>query len=96
MILQSIFPFLKRNLTKDPYCINRIFVSLYIIFNKVSVYNEFISDYVIKKNDKDYEALDKVISFLSKIKVKKISMEDMTKLFEFVISPSDRIVTGAI
>lgn len=96
MILQSIFPFLKRNLTKDPYCINRIFVSLYIIFNKVSVYNEFISDYVIKKDDKDYEALDKVISFLSKIKVKKISMEDMTKLFEFVISPSDRIVTGAI
>ena len=95
-MLQRIFPFLKRNLPQDPFLINRIFVSVYLIYNKVESYNQFIERYVISETDKDYEELGKVLVFLNKQNVKMIDMEDMIKLFEFVISPSDRIVTGAI
>ena len=95
-MLQRIFPFLKRNLPQDPFLINRIFVSIYLIYNKVEAYNQFIDRYVISKTDRDYQELEKVLSFLDEQNIKMIDMEDMIKLFEFVISPSDRIVTGAI
>lgn len=76
--------------------INRIFVSLYIEYNKIDKYNHFIGKYVISENDKDYSELIKVLSFLKSQNVEEIRLEDMINLFEFVISPSDRIVTGAI
>lgn len=95
-MLQRIFPFLKRNLTQDPLLVNRIFVSLYIIYNKVSAGNNFIGRFFINEYDKDNEIFRQVLAFLENQGVRKIDLEDMIKLFEFVISPSDRIVTGAI
>lgn len=96
MKLKRIFPFLKRNLTQDPLLINRIFVTLYIIYNDVSTYNSFIGRYIINSGDEDYKVLRQVLDFLEKQSIRKLDLEDMIKLFEFVISPSDRIVTGAI
>ena len=96
MKLQRIFPFLKRNLTQDPLLINRIFVTLYITYNNVSTYNSFVSRYIINNGDEDYKVLGQVLDFLEKQGIRKIDLEDMIKLFEFVISPSDRIVTSAI
>lgn len=87
---------MKRNLTQDPLLINRIFVTLYIIYNDVSTYNSFIGRYIINSGDEDYKVLRQVLDFLEKQGIRKIDLEDMIKLFEFVISPSDRIVTGAI
>ena len=95
-MLKRIFPFLKRNLTQDPLLINRIFVTLYITYNNVSIYNSFVSRYIINNGDKDYKVLRQVLDFLEKQSVSKLDLEDMIKLYEFVISPSDRIVTGAI
>ena len=96
MNLQRIFHFLKRNLTQEPFLINRIFVSIYIIYNKVSTYNSFISKYIIRNDEEGYEEFNEVIAYLYKLQIDKLNLEDMIKLFEFVISPSDRIVTGAI
>lgn len=93
---QQFFSFLKRNLTQDTKGINRIFVSIYIIYNKVKRYNELIRKYVISENDKDYDELTKVLSYLRERNVNNIDLEDMIKLFEYVVSPSDRVVTGAI
>lgn len=95
-MLQRIFPFLKRNLTQDPLLINRIFVTLYITYNNVSTCNSFVSKYIINNGDEDYKVLRQVLDFFKKQSVSKLDLEDMIKLFEFVISPSDRIVTGAI
>lgn len=95
-MLQRFFPFLRRNLPQDPFLINRIFVSIYLIYNKVETYNKFIEGYIIYENDIDFCELEKVLAFLDKQNVKVFDIEDMIKLFEFVISPSDRIVTGAI
>jgi hypothetical protein len=61
-MLQRIFPFLKRNLPQDPFLINRIFVSVYLIYNKVESYNQFIERYVISETDKDYEELGKDVT----------------------------------
>lgn len=96
MKLKRIFPFLKRNLTQDPLLVNRIFVTLYITYNNVSTSNSFVSRYIINNGDEDYKVLRQVLDFLEKQSVSKLDLEDMIKLFEFVISPSDRIVTGAI
>lgn len=87
---------MKRNLTQDPLLINRIFVTLYITYNNVSTCNSFVSKYIINNGDEDYKVLRQVLDFLKKQSVSKLDLEDMIKLFEFVISPSDRIVTGAI
>ena len=95
-MIQSIFTFLKRNITQDSFLINRIFVSLYIEYNKIDMYNHFIGKYVIAEKDNDYCELVKVLSFLKSQHIEDITLEDMINLFEFVISPSDRIVTGAI
>ena len=95
-MLKRIFPFLKRNLTQDPLLINRIFVTLYITYNNVATYNSFVSRYIINNGDEDYKVLRQVLDFLEKQSVSKLDLEDMIKLFEFVISPSDRIVSGAI
>lgn len=46
-MIQNIFTFLKRNVTQDSFLINRIFVSLYIEYNKIDKYNHFIGKYVI-------------------------------------------------
>lgn len=86
-MIQSIFVFLKRNIPQD-FLINRIFVSLYIEYNKIDKYNHFIGKYVISENDKDYSELIKVLSFLKSQDVEEIRLEDMINLFEFVISPS--------
>lgn len=69
-MLQRIFPFLKRNLTQDPLLINRIFVSLFILYNKVSTYNNFISRYIINNNDEDNEVLEQVLTFLENQKIR--------------------------
>ena len=95
-MIQCIFPFLKRHITQDSFLINRIFVSLYLEYNKIDKVNRFIDKYVISKKDNDYGELRKVLSFLKSQCVESIRFEDMINLFEFVISPSDRIVTGAI
>ena len=87
---------MKRNITQDSVLINRIFVSLYIEYNKIDKYNNFLGKYVISENDKDYGEFIKVLLFLKSQDVEDIQLEDMINLFEFVISPSDRIVTGAI
>ena len=95
-MIQSIFTFLKRNIPQDSFLINRIFVSLYIEYNKIDKYNHFIGKYLIAEKDNDYCELVKVMSFLKSQHIEDITLEDMINLFEFVISPSDRKVTGAI
>lgn len=62
----------------------------------MDTYNNFIGSYIITNDDEDYKELEEVIAYLDKLQIDKLNLEDMIKLFEFVISPSDRIVTGAI
>lgn len=76
----------------DPVKINRLIVSNFLFFNGIdSVENQLISSLLIKKGNDDWR------DFLMFLKLHKIkSIEELIKAFEYVISPEDRIITGAI
>jgi adenine-specific DNA-methyltransferase len=87
----SITSFLKKYST-DPLSINRLLVSAYLTKNRLVVRrNEAIRKYVICENAADHPVFQKFLEILE-----TFSLEDLIKCFEFVISPTEKIVTGAV
>ena len=87
---------LKVNCSSEPYDIDRLFVSAFIHSNKITVNNNnFIKHYIIRKEDNDLENLNQFIDLIEK-EYTNFDFETLINLFEFVISPADRIVNGAI
>ncbi|WP_130537950.1 HsdM family class I SAM-dependent methyltransferase [Thiomicrorhabdus indica] len=71
---------------------NRLIVSSFLKTNNYAfVKNKLINSLIIKENDKDFELFQE---FEKKFSV--VSLESLITSFEFVISPEDKIVTGAI
>jgi methylase of polypeptide subunit release factors len=77
--------------------VDRLIISAYLVINKIYVQNNiFIKSYIIKKeNEIDYQCLNEFILILKK-ETQTFDIEALIELFEFVISPSDRIINGAI
>jgi methylase of polypeptide subunit release factors len=93
----STLLFLKRNVPTDERTVNRLFVSAFIDSNWMEPpQSAFLSRYCIGKGDTDYKVFQKVREHIRGEYGSKISLEVLVKLFEFVISPADRIVTGAV
>jgi adenine-specific DNA-methyltransferase len=93
---QQIFKYLKSYSTL-PIDVDRLIVSAYLKINKIEVVNNiFVKKYVVqKKNTEEYTNLINFIKLLN-VEIKKFDLEALIELFEFVISPSDRIINGAI
>jgi len=93
---KDVFVFLA-NYSKDPTVIDRLIVSAFIVLNKMTVRkNQLIQDTIIHKSKCDeYAALLKFISIIEEQKV-DFTVEELIVLFEFVISPSDKTVNGAV
>ena len=94
--MRQILQYLKRHQVTDTQAINRLFVSTFIIVNRVRVeHNDYIRRYVIADGD-DYSGY--LSGILKRVEEKniKLGLEELINLFEFVISPSDRVVTGAV
>ena len=73
--------------------INSLLVSTFIYMNNIEkVENDFITKYIFKENQ-DLIALQKFLEFFEG---KSFDLEDLIELFEFVISPGDKIVNGAV
>ena len=73
--------------------INRLLVTSYFKVNSIeNVTNELIKSYIINQ-DEEIAELEK---FLDLFIDKKFAIEELIELFEFVISPSDKIVNGAV
>ncbi len=85
------------NYSTNPKLVDRLIVSSFLIFNNLTVINnKFIKDYIITENDADeYSELQEFIKILE-IKNKILDFESLIELFEIVISPEDKIITGAI
>lgn len=82
--------------SSDTYKINRLIVSSFLSFNNIeNIKNDIIRKYQIKNHDKDWSRLLEFISLLKK-KFINFNLETILELFEFVISPSDKIINGAI
>lgn len=94
---KEIFNYLQNNYTTDTFLVDRLIVSSFLIFNKIEVYNnEFIKKYIIFDNDlNENKAVGEFIEII-KVHIKKFDFETLIQLFEFVISPDDKIITGAI
>lgn len=69
-------------------------VSSFLAANDLSsTDNEFIRKYIISKDKKELQQLDKFITLFNN---EKFEIEELIKLFEFVISPADKEVNGAV
>lgn len=95
MVYQNIFKFLKSYST-DPFEINRIIVSAFLEVNKTIVKNnKLIKKYCINKQEDRYGKLEEFKNLINKTK-SSLSVEDLIHLFEFVVSPEDKEINGAV
>ncbi len=84
--------FFLQQYSTDPFEINRLLVSTYLIKNNLQVRNnKTLKKYLIKETDNDAEELSNFLNI-----VESIDLEGLIKCFEFVISPKEKIVTGAV
>jgi len=90
---QNILKYLREYSYKEKD-INRLLVSSFIQINEIKeVNNEFIKSFIIDNRDgEEKEHLEKFISFFDT----KYDIEYLLELFEFVISPEDKEVNGAV
>ncbi|WP_339839701.1 N-6 DNA methylase [uncultured Flavobacterium sp.] len=80
------------NYSKEILEVDRLLVSSFLNSNNINiVQNVFINNYLISNIDEDYSDF---LDFNSKIKIK--TLEDLISAFEFVISPEDKVITGAV
>lgn len=93
---RRIFTYLRYKGWTDINIVNRLFVSAFLRhYNLVPQYNKLLVKHYIKDNDKESKALTIFITQLKENEF-KYTLEELIQLFEFVISPSDRKITGAI
>ena len=88
----KLFNYLKKNGLVDPFQVNCLFVSAYIrekgwhvkrcsvITNLLNYDKKIVAEFIMVLKENGFT----------------FELEDLIKLFEFVISPADRIVTGAV
>ena len=94
---QVVKNFIRKNLPQETTIVNRMFVSAFIATNDIYTNNNFIDKFIICK-DRYPKELGLYTKFLNVIKenCNVLSLEDLIELFEFVISPSEKEVNGAV
>jgi adenine-specific DNA-methyltransferase len=79
-----------------PGDVDRLIVSAYLKINEIDVRNNiFIQSYIITNKDIELQSLIAFILILKK-EIQLFDIEALIGLFEFVVSPEDRIVNGAV
>ena len=97
MAASSLLIYLKKNVPSDERTVNRLFVSAFMGSNgMVKPQSRFLTGYVVQPEDEDFGLLQEVEKRIASEYGEKINLETLVKLFEFVISPADRVVTGAV
>tara|TARA_R110002012_G_scaffold69969_1_gene180713 strand:+ start:4878 stop:6737 length:1860 start_codon:yes stop_codon:yes gene_type:complete len=88
---KEIFKYLKSYSCKTEET-NRLIVSSFLKENRIyTCENVLIKSLIIRAEDKDFEQFSK---FNQRYKI--VSIEDLIRSFEFVISPEEKVVTGAV
>ena len=87
---KEVFKYL-RSYSTNPDKVDRLIISAFLhSIKKTEVANELLSSYLIGEQDEDYS---KLTEFLTLHKFS--NFEELIEVFEFVISPEEKIVTGA-
>ncbi len=94
--MKNAFKYLSQYST-TPKDVDRLIISAFLEINKIKLQNNILlKEYSIGKVEKEENA--SLIEFISVInaEITKFGFEELIELFEFVISPADRIINGAI
>lgn len=94
--MKNIFKYLE-SYSPLPLEVDKLIVSAFVEINKLNlINNQFLKDYSItKSNTNKRQRLNEFIEIVQS-EIEDFNIEKLIELFEFVISPSDRIVNGAI
>lgn len=88
---KGLLEFLDKQRSK-PLQIDRLIISLFLYSNNIcKVQNVLVKAYTILETDPDFNLFKTL-----RDTTQKISFEDLIQLFEFVISPTEKVVTGAV
>ncbi|RXP46206.1 SAM-dependent DNA methyltransferase [Lutibacter sp. HS1-25] len=89
---QRILTYLK-DYSYDTKDVNRLLVSSFLILNKIDyIENTFINELIISEENE----IEHVKDFIKLFDKKAFDIEELIELFEFVISPQDKEVNGAV
>lgn len=92
----TIFKYLKNKRLTDIDLVNKLFISAYLRHHRlIPIRNSILIGCYIKEGSK-YDALLNELILQLDLCGCQYSLEDLNKLFEFVLSPEDRKITGAI
>ena len=96
-MITSLQSYIKHCVPADELTVNRLFVSAYIsCCGLVVPQSSFLLKYVICEGDHDADLLTEVRRRVTTDVGRGLNLEVLIRLFEFVVSPADRIVTGAV
>ncbi len=89
---QNVIKYLKKY-SYDTKDINRLLVSAFLVINKIDkINNKFIENYIIHETTE----LEQLKEFLTILNKETFDIEDLIEFFEFVISPEDKEINGAV
>ncbi len=93
---RELYKFL-RNYSTDTIVVNRLIASSFISLNNYKADNQdLLRKFIISKSDdKEYKKLEEFTQILIKNKL-TFDFELLIELFEFVVSPEDKIINGAV
>ena len=81
----------------DVNCVNKFLVSIYVELHSLKNLNKFLKRFIITENCKHFENYKKFKEdILKNIRPKDFGIEELIEAFEFVISPKEKVVTGAV
>ncbi len=94
--MRNAFKYLSKYST-TPKDVDRLIISAFFEINELNPQkNKLLKSYSINKNDKkEYTSLYEFVTVINSDST-KFGFEELIELFEFVISPADRIINGAI
>lgn len=89
--------YLKDKISKRPFKVDRILVTAFLISKKLEVSKDsFLKNFIVAPSSKfEFQKVAEFLEILNR-EIKVFHFEELIELFEFVISPSDRIITGAV
>lgn len=94
---QAIKQFLKKSMPYEASTVNRILVSTFVAINRLQTLNDFIESYIIsEKNHPEEICLFAKFYNLISSNCNTVGLEELIEFFEFVISPAEKEVNGAV
>lgn len=94
---QAIKRFIKFTMPHETSVVNRLLVSTFVAINHLDASGCFLDDYIIRENNhtSDTSLFSQFYNLVS-LNYNRFELEDLIEFFEFVISPAEKEVNGAV